>query len=43
MFVYASLVERLAPYAVVVRSRELPADPRRCAEILDAALAWARP
>ena len=42
MFAYPSLVDRLTLYAVVLRSRELSADPRRCAEILDAAQAWAR-
>ena len=42
MFAYASLVDRLALYAVVLRSNELRADPRRCPEILDAAQAWTR-
>ncbi len=42
MFASASLVDRLALYAAVLRSTELSADPRRCKEILDAALAWAR-
>jgi aminoglycoside phosphotransferase (APT) family kinase protein len=42
MFAYSSLVDRLALYAVVLRSAELRAAPRRCEEILDAACAWAR-
>jgi hypothetical protein len=41
MFDYASLRDRLALYAVVLRSRELTADPSRCQAILDAAIAWA--
>jgi hypothetical protein len=41
MFAYSSLRDRLALYAVVLRSRELSADPGRCREILDIALAWA--
>jgi scyllo-inosamine 4-kinase len=42
MFAYTSLVDRLALYAVVLRSTELRADLRRCTKILDAAQAWAR-
>ena len=41
MFAYASLRDRLALCALVLRSRELSANPGRCQEVVDAALEWA--
>jgi hypothetical protein len=41
MFAYPSLRERLALYAMVLRPRDLTAEPGRCQDLVDAALAWA--